>query len=1065
MKTQSRGSTERIIYRPATDEEDAPAAQTGTLPVRTTHPREAAATAGAAPPIETPAVAEGQAPAERTSISWLTLENGLYLLFFVLALATRFVDLDFKGLHHDESLHAVFSWRYYMDQGYIHSPMMHGPEQFHFIDLFFLLFGATDATARFASATCGVFLVMAPWFLRRQLGRWPALIASFLFLISPGFMYFTRFAREDAIYAGMEMIFVLGLWRFVDERKPRDFYVMCAGYSLMFTIKESAYLTTAIVGLLLVGLFAWQMGRWLFSTFLAYLAVMGAVALVVMRIAPKLPNIPAQDPTPENIQSFVSGLIGHPLVQSVAGITLLWLVVWGYLLWDQSRRVSQAALAEVVLPDESYQGVIPDGNYQSVYDATEPVVTNGHSNGHGNVVEDDVDGVPTTVLAAEDSPNGNGEAEAPDVAAPVAAAVPSGIYEAGEDEGESTLDGEDTFEVEGEGEPAPVPVAVAAPPAVRQRRVARMTTMRMPNLFERYQPGSIPYAVGYLVRNPAVFGTGLAIAVMLFVALYTSLFTNINGIGTGLFGSIGYWLAQQDVRRGDQPWFYYFILLPIYEPVLIFFSLVGILYFAWQGVRSLFANQRTAAVLYALGIIFFPIGIPVAIIAALVRSFRNARYEEPVVAGASRGFNVGKPVEFADFRPFLVLFLGAWFLGAIGLYSWAGEKMPWLSIHILQPMVFLAALALGQLAKSMIRHRRARAALYVAPMDDYDRPVRRNGGARGGASRGAAVEWGQPTSPWATLVGPTSWVPFLSFISAFIVIAVFWSMSITHRVMNNDYDNWWQLLIWPALLLLLAAGYWSLVGGARVLRYAMVGVLALLSVYAVRSAVQLSFYNAMDAREMYVYVQTDPDVTRAADAIDRLSVDQTGTRDLKVVYDSLASWPWEWYLRDYKNKQFLTCGPTSAPDPSVAVMVVDSAWYDKVTSGQAPQLDNYLGVKYPMRWWFPEDTYRNFVPETWNDLDPAQPTKPDGTPNYKVDAEGKQVKGPVRQIEGALDTILYTLRTPSEQGKVWKYLIYRQPFSALGSTDFAVFVRKDLVQRYNYLQTLDLPDYDSSLSH
>ena len=42
MKTQNRGSTEQIIYRPATDE-DAPAAQTGTLPVRTTHPREAAA--------------------------------------------------------------------------------------------------------------------------------------------------------------------------------------------------------------------------------------------------------------------------------------------------------------------------------------------------------------------------------------------------------------------------------------------------------------------------------------------------------------------------------------------------------------------------------------------------------------------------------------------------------------------------------------------------------------------------------------------------------------------------------------------------------------------------------------------------------------------------------------------------------------------------------------------------------------------------------------------------------------------------------------------------------------
>jgi len=298
-----------------------------------------------------------------------------------------------------------------------------------------------------------------------------------------------------------------------------------------------------------------------------------------------------------------------------------------------------------------------------------------------------------------------------------------------------------------------------------------------------------------------------------------------------------------------------------------------------------------------------------------------------------------------------------------------------------------------------------------------------------------------------------------------VILGAFWGMAITHRVMTNDYDNWWQLLVWPALMILLVAGYWSVVGGSRVLRYTLVGMLVMFTFYGVRSALQLSFANPMDAREMAVYVQTSPDVTRAADTIDRLSVDQTGTRDLTVVYDSLASWPWEWYFRDYKNKQFLSAGPTAAPDPKVAVLVIDSSWYDKAKSGQAPQLDNYVGVKYPMRWWFPEDTYRNFVPETWNDLDPTKPVNEDGTPNYRVGADGKQAKGPVRQIQGALDTLFYTLRTPSEQGKIWKYLVYREPFSPLGSTDFAVFVRKDLVERYNYLASLDLPDYDSTLSH
>ena len=81
---------------------------------------------------------------------------------FALALIARFWDLGDKGLHHDESLHAVYSWKYYTDLGYIHSPMMHGPEQFHLIDIAYLLFGATDATARYASAVCGVFSSWRP---------------------------------------------------------------------------------------------------------------------------------------------------------------------------------------------------------------------------------------------------------------------------------------------------------------------------------------------------------------------------------------------------------------------------------------------------------------------------------------------------------------------------------------------------------------------------------------------------------------------------------------------------------------------------------------------------------------------------------------------------------------------------------------------------------------------------------------------------------------------------------------------------------------------------------------
>ena len=138
MKTQSRPSEEQPPSPPLPDEvapsRNAPTASTGTLPVRTTAARRAEADTVAPASASAPPAVDGEAPLRRGPISWLTLENGLYLLFFALALITRFWDLDAKGLHHDESLHAVFSWKYYTDLGYIHSPMMHGPEQFHLID-------------------------------------------------------------------------------------------------------------------------------------------------------------------------------------------------------------------------------------------------------------------------------------------------------------------------------------------------------------------------------------------------------------------------------------------------------------------------------------------------------------------------------------------------------------------------------------------------------------------------------------------------------------------------------------------------------------------------------------------------------------------------------------------------------------------------------------------------------------------------------------------------------------------------------------------------------------------
>ncbi|MFM8594002.1 MAG: hypothetical protein ACKOCK_06400, partial [Chloroflexota bacterium] len=48
----------------------------------------------------------------------LTVESLAYIVIFIFAVGTRFWDLGSRALHHDESLHAYFSWRFAQGNGY-----------------------------------------------------------------------------------------------------------------------------------------------------------------------------------------------------------------------------------------------------------------------------------------------------------------------------------------------------------------------------------------------------------------------------------------------------------------------------------------------------------------------------------------------------------------------------------------------------------------------------------------------------------------------------------------------------------------------------------------------------------------------------------------------------------------------------------------------------------------------------------------------------------------------------------------------------------------------------------
>ena len=131
-----------------------------------------------------------------------------------------------------------------------------------------------------------------------------------------------------------------------------------------------------------------------------------------------------------------------------------------------------------------------------------------------------------------------------------------------------------------------------------------------------------------------------------YLLLYTTMFTNGAGFFTGTVGSLGYWLEQQGVQRGSQPWYYYvFITIPIYE----FLPALACLLAAYLGLRKPAADPNSSP-------------------------------------EAEQEYNS---------RSNMISLLGWWTITSIVAFTIAGEKMPWLTFHMALPMVLWGGWAIG----------------------------------------------------------------------------------------------------------------------------------------------------------------------------------------------------------------------------------------------------------------------------------------------------------------------------------------------------------------------------------
>ena len=374
------------------------------------------------------------------------------------------------------------------------------------------------------------------------------------------------------------------------------------------------------------------------------------------------------------------------------------------------------------------------------------------------------------------------------------------------------------------------------------------------------------------------WGVAAMIHYAIFVVLFTTVFTNGTGIASGFVGSLGYWLAQQEVERGSQPEYYYVVMVLFYEYLPLLLTLASMAGLAWRSLS------------------------------------RGGRKRIPSPAGQADVRSSSSP-----FVPFLLWWIVTSWVG----YSLAGERMPWLTVHIALPMILLAGWGSGQFVKRIGWHLlRKRCAWLVAFIV---LPLLVAGVALvqtvlEGPFQGNAL-------PQLTVTG--------RFLGALLGVIGFGG-ALTYIVVRSGRVAWGSIARLAVLVLLL------------------IPILV-----TVRTAWRFCYVTYDYPTEFLVYAHAAPAVNETMQQIEEISRRAFGgERVIKVAYGSDGSTLWYWQLRNYPNAVFYGEHPSRDQMDAPVVIAGRDQW-----AAVSPYLErDYTYNTYTYLWW-PMEDYREL---TWD---------------------------------------------------------------------------------------------------
>ena len=514
-------------------------------------------------------------------IGWL--EWG-FLGLVALALGMRMWELGGRAMHYDEAIHVHYAWKlvnspgalggwpWVFGQDFIHSPWMHGPFQIEFTAFMYRIFGDSDFTARLGYVLFGTALVGLPYFFRDYLGRTGALLAGVMLALSPAMLYFSRFGRNDILMAFWALALLILMWRYIHEGKHRYLYLASAVLAFMFATKETAYIVTLIFGavmflLAVPQLVPWSLGRIRLSQ------LAGPAGFFLLLFTLTLPQwVPivclVQDAlglTLCNPNGVMGGIVGAPHWDAHFVSLPVYNGAWwfhallvaamvGAVAWLNRGR---GAITRFATPGLLVPLAAAGAASLAIFRPVDGVWSFGGAPILDFVMAVGLTGVALVTLIRSKQSWASGTLLLiwPAQFAALYAflftgvvnvdAIVNGVLPAG-------------ISVDANANNVPVNYLVAGGLLVAALNISVYLGLR--------------WLGGRWLVVAGIF-------YLCWVTVYTTVFTNLSGIFSGVWQGMGYWIAQQPVARGNQPWYYYFVGLPVYELLPLLFGLVAGVYF------------------------------------------------------------------------------------------------------------------------------------------------------------------------------------------------------------------------------------------------------------------------------------------------------------------------------------------------------------------------------------------------------------------------------------------------------------------------------------------------------